>query len=87
MFTTVGNYVKEDYNTLESIMLKMFDWEINLPTASTFGSYYGEFVVDESDFNNNYYGIYDSFEHFKESIKSEVIDLIDKSLFGEHKFR
>lgn len=64
-------------------MLKMFDWDINLPTTSTFGSYYGEFVVDEADFNTNDNGIYDSFEHFKKSIKSEVIDLVDKSLFGK----
>lgn len=77
-----ANYAKDDYNILESIMLKMFDWDINVPTASTFGVYYAEFVVDETDFNNNH-GPYDSFHEFKEDVKSEVFNLIDTTLFGK----
>lgn len=63
-------------------MLKLFEWDINVPTTITFGSYFAEFVVDEADFNNNY-GTSDSFDVFKKNVKSEVIDLIDVSLFGK----
>lgn len=63
-------------------MLKLFDWEVNIPTASTFCSYYAEFVVDETDFND-FQGMFDSFEDFKHDIKTQTIDFVDLSLFGE----
>lgn len=81
-----ANYLKDDYNILESLMLKMFDWDINIPTASTFAHYYAEFIVDESDFKNNNNKSTDSFEEFKRDVKSDVFDLINVSLFGELSF-
>lgn len=84
---TGGNYSREDYNILESIMLKLFDWDMNIPTVATFGAYYAEFVADEADFNNNnginnQHHAYDNFADFKVNIKSEVMLFIDMSLFG-----
>lgn len=86
MFVTTGaTYLKQDYNILESMMLKLFDWDVNIPTAATFCLYYADFVVDESDFNNNNnnQGMFDSFDEFKENIKTQTIDFVDLSLFGE----
>lgn len=81
--STGGDFMKEDYNILETIMLKLFDWDMNIPTTATFGSYYAEFVVSESDFNDKRDKMYQSFEEFKSAIKSDVMHFIDKSLFGE----
>ncbi|XP_055323803.1 cyclin-J [Sitodiplosis mosellana] len=74
------NYSKQDFNILESIMLKMFDWDINIPTASTFCEYYADFVVDETDFDNNQ-ALYDCFEDFKLHMKSQAMDFLDLALF------
>lgn len=46
-------YPREDYNTLEIIMLGFFSWEVNVPTAAQFLSYFGEFIVNEDDFNQS----------------------------------
>lgn len=85
LFCTDADYSKHDYNILESIMLKMFDWDINVPTALTFCQYYADFVVDETEFdnNNNQALYYDCFDDFKLDIKSQAMDFVDLSLFGE----
>lgn len=75
--------MKTDYNMLETIMLKLFDWDINIPTAATFGSYYAEFIADEMDFNEKRHIAYKCFDEFKKAIKSDAMHFIDKSLFGE----
>lgn len=79
---TDANYSKQDINMLESIMLRMFDWDINLPTSLTFCMYYAEFVVDELDFDTRQ-ALYDCFEDFKLDIKTQTMDFIDLALFGE----
>lgn len=62
-------------------MLKLFDWDVNVPTVATFGSYYAEFVIDESDFNKKENK--DTYAEFRTAIKSGVMHFIDRSLFGE----
>lgn len=63
-------------------MLKLLDWDVNVPTVATFGSYYAEFVIDESDFNKDE-NEYDTYAEFRTAIKSDVMHFIDRSLFGE----
>lgn len=82
LFPIGANYSKQDYNILESIMLRLFDWDINIPTALTFCLYYADFVVDETDFDNKH-ELYDCFEDFKIHIKEQTLDFVDLSLFGE----
>lgn len=75
--------MRNDYNTLETIMLKLFDWDVNIPTTATFGSYYAEFITDERDFTVEIHNSYKNFDDFKKAIKSDVMHFIDKSIFGE----
>lgn len=84
MFSTVGNYFKDDYNALEMNMVKLFDWDFNVPTALTFGLYYAEFVVDVADFFSNFGICYANFKEFKEEMKHKVIGFVDVSLFGKY---
>lgn len=60
----------------------MFEWDINLPTAATFCSYYIEFVVNENDFRENR-DQYPNFEAMKTEVKSIVWKLLELSLFGK----
>lgn len=80
---TEENYVKADYNILEGLMVKQFDWDLNVPTLATFVSYYIEFVVDESDFNDKCPNkMFNNFDDFQKDIKSRVMDLVDDTVFG-----
>lgn len=83
-YRTGGNYIKNDYNILERLMLKLFDWDLNVPTAATFATYYSEFVINETDFNSIIdKSIYSTFDEFKNDVKQNVMTLIDTSVFGE----
>ncbi|XP_031637457.1 cyclin-J [Contarinia nasturtii] len=74
-----ANYSKEDYNILETIMLRMLDWDLTVPTAIVFATYYAEFIITEVDYSKSC--DFDSFEHFKNDLKSDVIDFVNLSLF------
>lgn len=65
-------------------MVRLFDWDMNVPTALTFGLYYAEYVVDEADFFSSNGIRYANFEEFKEEMKHKVVGFIDVSLFGEY---
>lgn len=71
----------EDYKILEKIMLNLFEWDLNLPTVSTFGTYFVEFAVDENDFARNEQSI-NNFAEFKEDVQYEVMYFVDFSLCG-----
>lgn len=71
----------EDYKILEKIMLNLFEWDLNLPTVSTFGTYFVEFAVDENDFARNKQSI-NNFAEFKEDVQYEVMYFVDFSLCG-----
>lgn len=65
-------------------MLKLFNWDLNVPSVETFASYYVEFVVDEMD---DFKGkcaeeMFDSFAEFQNDIKSRVVNLVDHTIFG-----
>lgn len=74
-------YTREDYKILEMNMLKMFDFDVMVPTATTFCAYYVEFIVDENDFNSTQFA--GNFDAFKENVKMEAFRLSDNALFGK----
>lgn len=61
--------------------MKLFEFDMNLPTASTFVTYFVEFAVDETEYSSNHRS-YDTFAEFKKSVQSEVMYFVDLSLFG-----
>lgn len=80
---TDGNYMKADYNILETLMLKLFDWDLTIPTVATFALYYVEFVVDESDFDDRCAEkMFHNFHDFQHDIKSRVMKLVDQTIYG-----
>lgn len=80
---TDGDYAKTDYNVLETLMLKLLDWDLNIPTVATFASYYIEFVVDESDFDDTSdEKMFSNFQDFQHDIKSGVMKLVDHIVYG-----
>lgn len=82
-FSTGGNYAKADYNVLETLMLKLFDWDLNIPTVATFASYYAEFVVDERDFDDKYAEeMFNNFHDFQSDIMAKVMELVDQTVYG-----
>lgn len=81
--STGGNYAKVDYNVLETLMLKLFDWDLNIPTVATFASYYAEFVVEERDFDDKCTEeMFHNFHDFQGDIKSRVMELVDQTVYG-----
>lgn len=64
-------------------MLKLFDWDLNIPTVATFASYYAEFVVDEKDFDDKCAEkMFLNFHDFQTDVKSRVMELVDQSVYG-----
>lgn len=83
-YSTGGDYEKVDYNVLETLMLKLFDWDLNIPTVATFASYYAEFVVDERDFDDKCAEkMFHNFQDFQHDIKSRVMELVDQTVYGK----
>lgn len=67
---------------MEVVLLELFDWDVNLPTAATFCSYFIEFVVNEKDYHENPCN-YSSFDDMKKTIKPLVWNLLQQTLFGK----
>lgn len=78
-----GNYQKSDYNILETLMLQLLKWDLNIPTAATFATYFVEFVVDECDFDDRCAEkMFHSFYDFQNDIKYRVMKLVDQTIYG-----
>lgn len=78
------SYSIEDYITMEVLLLKLFKWDANLPTAASFCSYFIEFIVNENDYNENLCN-YSSLDDMRKTIKPFVWDLLQQSLYGRYR--
>lgn len=64
-------------------MLRLFDWDLNIPTVATFAAYYIEFVVDESDFYDKCAEkMFQNFHEFQDDVKAKVVNLVDQTVYG-----
>lgn len=74
-------YAKEDYHILETVILKMFDWDVNVPTAATFCVYFVEFIASAEDFKN-YKHWFTSENQMRSELKTLAMSFLELSLFG-----
>lgn len=63
-------------------MLSFFSWDVNVPTASMFLSYYIEFIVNVDDFEGSI-GKYANIGIMTNALKSHAANLIEVSLFSK----
>lgn len=70
---------------MELMLLSLFDWDINRPTAATFCLYFVKYGVSENDYRQNWTR-FNNLSGMMDSVRVATMNLLENSLFGRHNY-